>query len=270
VVLGAVHRGFAAIALSLLLLVVAGCSVDIGGNLGQVTGSGTPETKQYDSTGFTGVRVDSAFQATVTRGDAFAVSVTVDDNLVEHLRVEVEGDTLHIGLDPGYSYRDASPKATVTMPSLTALEASGAAKAAVNGFTSGDALDLETSGAGQVTLTGVRAGQVTVDVSGAGALLGELEAQELRGEVSGAGKVSLEGTATTLGLEASGASRLELSGMTVQDADLQLSGGAGASVRVTGTLNVDASGGAKLEYYGSPTLGSIEVSGGAQVDRAGD
>ena len=41
-------------------------------------------------------------------------------------------------------------------------------------------------------------------------------------------------------------------------------------MRVTGTLNVEASGGAQLDYYGSPTVGRMDVSGGAQVSDAGD
>jgi hypothetical protein len=253
----------------LLAGVAAGCDVPSTGGLGQVVGSGTPETTQYEYTGFSGVRVDAAFDVTVTREDDFAVSVTVDDNIVEHLRVEVDGDTLRIGLDDGYTYNDATLTATVTMPSLSALEVSGAAKADVSGFASGDPLDLGASGGGSVVLSGTRAGQVALAVSGGADVTGQLEAQEIGGEASGAGLVTLEGMATTLRLEASGAGELELGETTVQDADLQLSGGATATVRVTGTLNVEASGGATLDYYGSPTLGTMEVSGGAEVNRAG-
>ena len=269
---GVARRRFAAAAalvLSLLILVAAGCSADVGGSLGRVTGSGTPATRQYDYAGFTDLRVDSAFHAEVTRGDSFAVSVTVDDNIVEHLRVEVDGDTLHIGLKPGYDYVDATLSATVTMPSLTALEVSGAAKADASGFDAGDPLDLQASGDGSVALSGARAGDVTVDVSGAADVSGELEAKQLGGTVSGAGELTLTGSAGALALEASGAGKLELGDMPAEVADLQLSGGAAATVRVTGTLSVEASGGAKLDYYGSPTLGSMDVSGGAEVNRAG-
>ena len=259
-----------AAAVLLLLIVAAGCSADAGGSLGQVSGSGTPATKTYDYAGFTGLRVDSAFRAEVARGDESAVSVTVDDNLVEHLRVELDGDTLHIGLDPRYAYRDASLSATVTMPSLTALEVTGAAKADVSGFAAGDPLDLQASGDGSVALSGARTGDVNVDVSGAADVSGQLEAKQLGGDVSGAGELTLTGSAEALALDASGAGTLELSGMTAGLADLQLSGGAHAAVRVTGTLNVEASGGAKLDYYGSPTLGNVDVSGGAEVNSAGN
>ncbi|HJW74921.1 MAG TPA: head GIN domain-containing protein [Thermoleophilia bacterium] len=250
-----------------LLTLAAGCGGVPG--IGEVTGSGTPVTGQHDYAGFSRVQVDNAFAATVTRGDTFAVSVTVDDNLVEYLRVELDGDTLRIGLDSNKRYRDVTLMAEVTMPSLRALEVTGGSTADVTGFASQDPLDLQLSGAGKADFTDMSAGDVSVDVSGAAHLSGGLEAQELNGDVSGAGQVSLEGSASRAKLEASGAGKLELKDFSVQDVDLQLSGGASAEVRVTRSLNVEASGGAHLDYYGSPTLSKMEVSGGAEVNRAG-
>lgn len=255
-------------------LFLAACSISIdgddGGSLGSLSGSGTPASKTFDYSGFSGVRVDTAFAATITQGDAYAVSVTVDDNLVEHLRVEVDGDTLNIRLDPDYDYSDTDLTATVTMPGLKALEVTGGSSADVSGFAAGDDLGLEVSGAGTVAFAGMRAGKVEVNVSGAGEVSGQLDAEEISGEVSGAGEVMLEGSATKMKLEASGAGKVGTSDYTVQDAELQLSGGAAAELRVTGTLNVEASGGARLDYYGSPTLGDMNVSGGAEVNQAGD
>ena len=74
-------------ALLALVLVAAGCDMPSTGGLGQVYGSGEPVTKSYGFTGFTRVVVEDGFVATVEYGESFAVSVTVDDNLVEdHLR----------------------------------------------------------------------------------------------------------------------------------------------------------------------------------------
>jgi hypothetical protein len=259
---GPVPRWASAGVVLLLVALTAGCSTPLGPN---ITGSGTPATRTYHYSGFTGVRVDDTFAATVTRSDSFAVTVTADDNLVQYLRVEVHGDTLQIGLDPGNSYTNTHLKVEVTMPSLRALEVTGASSADVKGFASQDDLDAQLSGAGRADLTGVRAGKVGLDVSGGARLTGGLAAQELGGEVSGAG----EGSATSAKLEASGAGRLDLKDFPLRDADLQLSGGASGTVRVSGTLNVEASGGAHLDYYGSPTIGRMDVSGGAQVNHAG-
>ena len=68
-------------------------------------------TKYYDYTGFTKVTVDSGFDVEIDYADddSYAVSVTVDDNLVEeHLKVELDGDTLHVGLAPSGTYHDVT------------------------------------------------------------------------------------------------------------------------------------------------------------------
>ena len=259
-----------AAALLALALAAAGCDMPSTGGLGQVIGSGKPVTKTYDYSGFTRVVADNGFEVTVTQGDAYAVSVTADDNLVnDKLKIELDGDTLHLGLARLWQFRDVTLKARVTMPRLSGLEASGVASVAASGFASGDPLDLALSGAGAARLTGVRAGVVTLAVSGAGRLEGRLDAQQLTGEVSGAGDVTLSGAAQALKLDASGGSTLDLAGLSARDADLTLSGGADGKVLVTGTLDVSASGGATLEYSGSPQLGAIHTSGGAEVKPAG-
>ncbi|HEX5641821.1 MAG TPA: head GIN domain-containing protein [Thermoleophilia bacterium] len=269
---GAVAAAVAVLAALLALaLVAAGCDMPSTGGLGQVSGSGTPVTKTYDFTGFTRVTADGGFTVTVTRGAQYAVSVTVDDNLVEeHLKVELDGETLRIGLEPLWAYRDLTLEARVTMPGLTGLEASGASTVSATGFTSGDPLALTVSGASALTLAGAGAGRVTLEVSGAGRLEGELEAQELAGEISGAGAVELRGSARRLELDASGGSRFELLSLPAVDAELRLSGGSRGAVTVTGTLSADVSGGSRLEYAGSPQLEGVDSSGGSVVEPAGE
>ena len=244
----------------------AGCDMPSTGGLGQVYGSGTPVTKSYDFTGFTNVTVDSGCVATVDYGESFAVSVTVDDNLVEeHLKVELDGDTLHVGLADLWQYRDVTLTAKVTLPRLTGLEVSGAST--VSGVMSGD-LVLAVSGESKTWLKGED--KVAVDLSGASSLSGDVSGVELSGDVSGASVVDLMGSAARLRLDVSGGSHLDLPQLITQDADLTLSGGSRGSVIVTGTLSVDASGGSQLEYAGDPRLGSIDVSGGSAVEPAGD
>lgn len=251
------------------VLVAAGCDMPSTGGLGQVGGSGILVTTHYDYKGFTNVVVDGGSSVAIDYGDRPDVSVTVDDNLVkEHLKVELDGDTLHIGLAPLWRYHDVTLRARVVMPRLTGLDASGASTVVVTKFGSGDPLQLKSSGASEVHLVLQRLGVVTLDVSGAGRVDGGARMEELAGSVSGAGEIALTGAARALKLDASGGSTLELAGLAVGDADLTLTGGTDAKVLVTGTLDVSASGGSRLWYSGDPKLGKIDVSGGAEVKPA--
>ena len=226
---------------------VAGCDMPSTGGLGQVGGSGVVVTQQYDYSGFTRVVVDSGFDVQIDYADddTYMVAVTVDDNLVEeHLKVELDGDTLHIGLAPLWNYHDVTVKARVVLPRLTGLEASGSST---------------------VEVVGVRFGDVTVDVSGASRVEGSAELGEVAGEVSGGSTLDLAGAASGLRLDASGGSRLALLELRAETADLDLSGGSNGQVTVTGSLTGEVSGGSRLEYAGDPQV-SVDASGGSAVE----
>jgi hypothetical protein len=258
-------------ALMVAAVLAAACDMPSTGGLGQVIGSGKPATKQYDLTGVTKVAVDSGFKVDIDYGTKGEASVTVDDNLVEeHLKVELDGDTLHIGLADLWQYRDVTLRARVVLPRVTGLEASGASTVVVTKFASADPLQLTASGSSAVNLLLQRVGAVTLDVSGASRVEGGAAMEELGGEVSGGSAIDLTGTAGVLRLDVSGGSRLDLMGLDVQTADLTLSGGSRGEVTVAGTLDAEASGGSRLEYSGSPQLGAIDVSGGSAVEPAGN
>ena len=247
---------------------VAGCDMPSTGGLGQVGGSGVVVTREYDYSGFTKVVVESGFDVEIdfADDDTYAVAVTVDDNLVaEHLKVELDGDTLHIGLAPLWNYHDVTTRARVVLPRLTGLEASGSSSVVVTKSKSGDAVELEASGSSTVEFVGVRFGDVTVDVSGASRLEGSAEVGEVTGEVAGGSALDLAGAASRLRLDASGGSRLDLLALRAESADLSLSGGSSGQVTITGALTVDASGGSRLEYAGDPQV-SVDVSGGSAVE----
>jgi len=129
---------------------------------GVVTGSGTTVTRDLDLGGFSKVEVRSGFEVRVTRAETHAVSLRVDDNVVEYLDVEVDGDTLRLGLDAGTSYRDATLTAVVELPALEALELSGASGAEVAGFEGDGPLRFDLSGDSTLECLGVpRLGTVT-------------------------------------------------------------------------------------------------------------
>lgn len=264
-------------ALTFVLLVIAallaggataGCSSTSEQKL--VAGSGTLVTRQFDVSGFTAVSFDDNVTAAVMYADKPAAAVSLDDNTIEYVVVEVEGDTLHVGLDPANQYSGQTFRVTLGLPSLQALEVTGKSRVRVYGFATSDPLSLTLTAGSRVALSGTRGGDVTCDVSGGSGLGGDLSADALTGTVSGSSRVGVTGTVTTAKLEASGGSSLDLATLTISDLDVRLSGGSRGTVFVMRTLNADVSGGSQLDYSGSPTLGEVDSSGGSQINRTGD
>ena len=213
-----------------------------------ITGSGNVVTREENLSGFDKVDVSHAFSVDISQGDSFSVVIRVDDNLEQYLEVVKQGSTLKIGLRPGRSYNlsNATLEAEVTMPELTGLDLSGASHATIAGFKSTKALDVE--------------------VSGASSLRGDIEAGNARLDVSGAGQVRLTGSGQDLTLDASGASQVDLADFPVGDASVEVSGASRATVYPSGRLDADASGASHVSYLGSPTLGTVETSGGSSIE----
>ena len=153
------------LSLIVVVLLLAGCCAVPFGT--QLVASGPLVTKDYDLGNFTAVNVGSAFQVEITQSDKYSVSVTVNENLVERLDVDVSGNTLRISLKPDIGLTGAATlKAKVTMPELTGLDLSGASRTTLAGFNSDKSLKAEVSGAS--TLRGdLTCGDASFDVSGA-------------------------------------------------------------------------------------------------------
>jgi hypothetical protein len=214
---------------SLLALSILACQVGGLGGGTTISGSGNVVSQEYDLTDFDQVDISHAFNVDVMQGESYSVIVSVDDNLVEHLNVVKQGNTLKIGLKPNFDYtvRNTTLNTEVAMPALTRIEASGASDVIANGFDSTNAFQVKLSGASTVVLTG-SAGDLTVDVSGS--------------------------------------SDADLAGFPVGGARVDASGASTVIVNVSGRLDVDASGSSDVYYLGDPTLGSIDTSGSSSVE----
>ncbi len=165
------------------------------------------------------------FRVEITESSTFSVRVTVDDNIVDRLRVTKTGGTLSIALDPGI-YTFMSLRAVVTMPDIEGLDLSGGSRGSISGFVGLASLDL-----------------------------------------SGGSHVDADGSAGDLTVDASGGSTLDLENFPVHDADVAFSGGSSGTISLDGTLDANLSGGSRLWYIGSPTLGDIDTSGGSNVNK---
>jgi hypothetical protein len=214
---------------SLLALSILACQVGGLGGGTTISGSGNVVSQEYDLSDFDVVDISHAFNVNITQGESYSVIVRVDDNLMEHLEVVKQGNTLKIGLKPlqDYTVRNATMEAEVTMPELNGVEASGASDVIATGFESDRDFQVRLSGASSAVLIG-SAGEVTVD--------------------------------------ASGSSDADLAEFPVGDARVDASGSSTVTVNVSGRLDVDASGSSDVFYLGSPTLGNVDTSGSSSVE----
>jgi len=233
---------------------------------GGVIGRGPVQTQNFNFSGFTKVEVSFTFDVEIVRDAAFSVSVTTNENVFDRLALEQTGDILKIKLDPG-NYTIASLKARVTMPDLTGLTVSGASAAKITGFSSDNLLRLQISGASAAELADIKSGQADFEISGGSRVKGSLICGDLRANLSGASSLELTGSGLDIDVTASGASHVTLQNFICADAKVNFSGASSGTVKAAGRLDVQLSGASSLRYFGSPTLGDINVTGGSSFNK---
>ena len=211
-----------------------------------VPGSGNVISQIKPLERFARVNIGNAFHVEIKESTQFSVSLSADDNVINLVEVEKEGDTLRIGLEAG-DYSDVTLRARITMPELLGVMLTGASRATLEGFAS--------------------ANNLSISLSGASVLEGYVEAREVDLRINGASKLTLAGSADNLLVRASGASVLELRHFSIDRASVVLNGASQASVNVRGSIeNAELSGASVLIYDGDPGLGDIQTSGASKIE----
>ena len=211
-----------------------------------VPGSGNVISQIKSLEGFTRVNIGNAFHVELKESTQFSVSISADDNVINLVEAEKEGDTLRIGLETG-DYSEVILRARITMPELLGVMLTGASRATLEGFSS--------------------AHDLNIGLSGASVLEGYVEAREANLRIYGASKLTLAGSADKLLARASGASVLDLRHFSIDHASVTLNGASQASVNVRGTIDqAYLSGASVLLYDGDPQLDDIRTSGASRLE----
>lgn len=194
----------------LLSLLNFGCSKE-----DDFTGSDTIITVTRELSSFTKILAQDDLTVKVRQGTAQLVEVTVNDNLQNQLKTEVDNNTLNIALENG-SYSNANFEVNILMPDLESLQ--------LNDNTRGDiALDLN---------------ELELTVNGSSELQLAGSAQTLNINNNDAGEIEgFDFTTAVLNINARDASELEI---TCSD-ELNGTVNQAATVRYRGTPTINAS-----------------------------
>ena len=212
-----------------LLLLALGASAcgnvdlewDITGD--DVEGSGVLETRTFDLVDFDRVDLSAGFEGQIIIDpDAEpTVSIEMDDNFFEFLQVEIRNSTLVIDPDRVRFKSEQEPVATLTMPTLEAVDLSGGSTATVTGLAAIDFV-ADLSGGSQLTVSGTA---TTVDLDGSGGSvfwMDRLNAERVSIDLSGGSDLGISASEAISG-SASGGSEVFLLGDA--DSSVSLSGG---------------------------------------------
>ena len=230
---------------TLVIILIAALMTSIlsGGCGAIITGSGNLVTETYDYSDFTILEVGNGFDVELTRSNAYSIEITTDDNVQEYLDVTKSGDTLRIRLTGFRSYSSVTLEAKITMPDIYEITLSGGSQGEITGFSSSN--------------------DFSAALSGGSGLEGNITTGDAEFDLSGGSRVTLVGSGNDLVIKSSGGSHLTLESFPIENADINISGGGSATINISGTLDINLSGGSKVIYVGEPEIGDIDLSGGS-------
>ncbi len=160
------HTALGIVLLASLAVLVAACSIPFSTSGNALVGSGKFATRNYALDGFTAIQANGGFQVTLSGGDAFKVTVTADDNLLDVIDVRKDGSALVIGLKPG-SIRSNKLEAAVTLPVLEAVRLDGGSGLSVSGNAPrAGTLTINANGGARADLRAVAADRVSIILNG--------------------------------------------------------------------------------------------------------
>ena len=215
----------------------------------RVNGNGNIVTQDKTVKSFNSIDVSGAVNVHIRQDSSASVRVEADENLMEYLEVEVDGQTLVIKTKKGFNLRPSKDIVVyATAGSFKDIDASGACQIISDNLISGDQeLKIDASGATTINL------QVTIP--------------KLTTNVSGSGDIVLRGVAKDFSGSISGAGSIQGFDLITENTKLDLSGSADAQVTVNGKLDVEVSGSGDVQYKGNASVNQ-SISGAGSVKKA--
>ena len=206
--------------------------------------------------GFSAINMSGGWDAVLTQGKNFSVTIEVNEEYLDDLRIEVKDGTLYVnnnrtnrGITIFKSRRDIR-KVHITLPKLEKITASG--------------------GSDILPLTQFRTDNMKIVMSGGSDLKGlSLDCQTLDCKMSGGSDANIHIVNNkSVKINNSGGSDLSLSGVSAEMMDVQSSGGSDVKLEgETNKLQLTSSGGSDVSAFKLKTRNcTASVSGSADVD----
>ncbi len=231
--------------LIIVALLVNSCIID-GWDKG-ISGNGHVEEESRDVSGFSGVHASTGIDVFISEGSGFDVKVEADENLLEVILTELNGNMLVIKTDRVNIRSAKSKKVYVTMPKLKELKISSAGDC--KGMTPFNCDDLRVS------------------ISSAGDLKLDVEANRIDINISSSGDATLTGRTGVLDANLSSAGDLHAFDLIAETVSVDVSSAGDARVYASEEISMNASSAGNVYYKGEADVVHSRSSSAGDIIR---
>ncbi|MFN0299082.1 MAG: head GIN domain-containing protein [Burkholderiales bacterium] len=224
-------------------LSIIGCALGV---LAMSTAAlGQASSKGYSVQGFDSITIRIPATVEVIRADRASVRITAEPKVLDRLQVTERNRSLLIESPKGFSTNQPLSIAIGTAElKAVVLEAAGDITIS---RPRGQQLDLRSSGAGTIQVTGAEIGVMKV-------------------KLDGSETVKLDGKASSLELKLTGASSVDASALRTSRVVVTVDGASDVAIHADESIDATVSGSGSVRYQGKATV-KQRVSGAGSVER---
>ncbi len=204
--------------------------------------------KDFNLKDFTAIEANGQFDIEIQQGPQYSITAKGPSTPFNRAKIYTSGNTLILDYNKEGSWYKGFEKSnrigvTITVPQLDGIELTGTTKVYLRSFS---------------------ADKMTIDLSGASNLEGDLEAEDIIMELNGAANATLRGKAVELKADMVGASSLNADEMIVETVSVDVGGASKAYVYGNVDLSLEASDASRI-YYSGPGKTSLYRSGDSRI-----
>jgi hypothetical protein len=234
------------IAKAVVAIVLSILCLSCGFNLKSVEGDGNVIKKDRTvADAFNSVSVDKDLDVIIIQGAKQSITVETDQNLQEHIKIEVKGNELKITSDA--NIKADTKRITVVLANIESLSAASSATIKAESLVKSDKISLSSSSDGNIQLN--------------------LEVNNLECETSSGGHIEIAGRTEKLETQTSSGGNINAKTLKAKTVKANASSGGLITVNPSDYLSAEASSGAKIFYVTTPAKLKQEASSGGVVSQ---
>lgn len=211
--------------------------------------SGEVKKEDRNVKDFTGVELAISGDVYLKQGNTYSLSIEADKDIIDRIETVVEGNTLRIKSQRGYStgWNDVKINIYVTMPVIEKLSVSGSGDIKATTAIKSENLNLSISGSGDISISDLSVNELLAKISGSGDI-----------DASGSGK------GKKVEISVSGSGDVAIKGIQFADANVNVVGSGDAYVEATDNLYARIVGSGDIRYKGKPLV-DAKITGSGEL-----
>jgi hypothetical protein len=213
----------------------------------KIKGKGEVITEQRTTGTYNSISLAMSATVYFTQGAEYSLKVSGQENVLNEIVTQVEGNRLVIRVRKGVNLGSHEPiRVNISAPGVSAIDVSGSGDIFADGEWNANEISINISGSGNINLASVNAGHVSANISGSGTINAVT------------GKVVRED------LNISGSGTIDLRSVEAETVYTTTSGSGNTFLHATQFLDVTVSGSGNTWYYGTPLI-NTHISGSGSL-----